>query len=582
MKHTNQLRLPWARLETDMRRLLPHPATIRLLQFQATAKLSRTLSRFRGTRRLGLSILAILLAMIWLGQVGAALFLREPADPAKLSVWIPMGLLAYTLWHLVRAACRTPIEPFEWTPAEQELLGGAPLARHELVMYRLAAIGIAATAKAFCFALVMMPDLQIWLAGFFGMLMALLFVDLARMLMEIAVYGMSRQEFLRFRIGVLGIAAAVFAMVLIKSFPLPESVSQSQLPSSLAIGLNILSQLLDLRTTAVGALAARPFEFFGDVILAQQVSGLLLADVLVVTVMILALGAAVIGLDAWFYRRRVARERVCFQQLQNRGSSSSTTSFGRRSELRVPPRVAGAATLAWRQTLGAFHYRTSLCVAMIVPGVLSCLTLFAPHRGAIMLFQIVGGLVFYSFLLLPTAFKFDFRRDVDRLGVLKSLPISPTAVTLGQLAVPVTLCTLFQLLVLLVAMAVRPFHPGLLLAAVAILIPTNCLIFSLENLIFLLYPYRLNQEGLGVFFRSILTFTGKGILFAVGLAVALLWGFAAQHAVTFFLPGSGNAMRGFIFTAGLGLLITACAAGTTAMLINVYRRFDPSQDTPAA
>ena len=110
---------------------------------------------------------------------------------------------------------------------------------------------------------------------------------------------------------------------------------------------------------------------------------------------------------------------------------------------------------------------------MIVPGFLSCLTLITPHSGTVMLVQLVGGLVFYSFLLLPTAFKFDFRRDVDRLTVLKSLPISPTAVTLGQLAVPVLLCTLFQVAVLLIAIVVRPFHVGLLLAAVTLLLPTN-------------------------------------------------------------------------------------------------------------
>lgn len=74
-----------------------------------------------------LSLLAILLAVVWLGQVVAGLLFREPADPQKLAVWIPLGLLAYTLWHLLKTACRQPIEPFEWTPAERELLGGAPL-----------------------------------------------------------------------------------------------------------------------------------------------------------------------------------------------------------------------------------------------------------------------------------------------------------------------------------------------------------------------------------------------------------------------------------------------------------------------
>ena len=200
-----------------------------------------------------------------------------------------------------------------------------------------------------------------------------------------------------------------------------------------------------------------------------------------------------------------------------------------------------------------------------------------------MLIHLVSALVFYSFLLLPTAFKFDFRRDVNRLATLKCLPISSTAVTLGQLAVPVLLCTLFQTSVLLIALATRPYHPGLLALAVLVLVPTNVLIFSLENLIFLLYPYRLNQEGLGVFFRSILTFTGKGLLFAAGLAVVLLWAVVAHHLTSHMqLQASGRwNVPALLFMSGLWLLVTVAAVAATSLLSHVYRRFDPSQDAPA-
>ena len=40
----------------------------------------------------------------------------------------------------------------------------------------------------------------------------------------------------------------------------------------------------------------------------------------------------------------------------------------------------------------------------------------------------------------------------------------------------------------------------------------NVLIFALDNIIFLLYPYRVQQEGLEIFLRTMLTFTGKGII----------------------------------------------------------------------
>ncbi len=565
-----------------MHSFTPHPAVLQLLRFQASARLSRTLQRFRGRRRLVLSILAALLAIVWLGQVSAGLLLRAPADPEKLAIWIPMGLLAYAIWHLLKTACRTPIEPFEWTPAEQELLGGAPLRRYDLVMYRLIAIAIAAVAKAACFSVVMLPDLQIWLAGFAGMLLALLFVDLIRMAIEIVAYGMSRREFVRFRIAVLGFAAVCVALTLVTVLPFDDAATEGELPTALAIALRIFNTLLDLRGTGLGSLVEAPFDVFANVILAPAYSMVFLANLVLAGVLATTLSGTVVWLDRRFQQRRVAAERNVFSQLRLIGTDARETGHVAARPVGVPLRLQGAGSLAWRQALGAVHYRTSLCVAMIVPGVLACTTLFTPHRGRLMLIQLVGGLVFYSFLLLPTAFKFDFRRDIDRLAVLKGLPISPAAVTLGQLAVPVLLCTLFQLLVLLVALFIRPYDISLLFMAMLVLVPTNVLIFALENLIFLLYPYRLNQEGLGVFFRSILTFTGKGILFAGALAIALVWALIAQYITARLLPTNLQAVGGVIFIVGMGALVATAAAGTAALLVGVYRRFDPSQDTPAA
>ena len=219
----------------------------------------------------------------------------------------------------------------------------------------------------------------------------------------------------------------------------------------------------------------------------------------------------------------------------------------------------GRGQFGLAQAVGAVHYRTSLAVSLIVPGLLSCLTLLTPQSGCLMLVQLVGGLVFYSFLLLPTALKFDFRRDIDRLATLKALPISPLAVTLGQLTMPVFLCTLFQIVVLLVALALRPYHLALFIAAMLVLARTNVLIFALENLIFLLYPYRLNQEGLGVFFRSILAFTAKSILFAgcagVGIGVGICFEADCRSA------GSAQRMGGYVRRLYRRLLVAVDSRG---------------------
>ncbi len=566
-----------------LRQLLPHPAIARLIRYQSLARLRRTLSRFRGTRRLVLSVLALLLAAVWLGQVVMSAMLRQPADPQKLAVWIPLGLLAYSVWHLLRTAGRNPIEPFEWTSAEQELLGGAPLRRYDLVMYRLLAVAIAAVAKAGLFALVMWPDLPVWLAGFAGMVLALLFIDLLRMVLETAVYGLSRREFLVYRFVMLAGAAVVAAVALSDALSVPAAELAGNRPAALVILLRVAQGVIELRHTALGATALLPYQLFAGVMLSTSLTGAWAVQLCATTGLVLLMAAAVVGLDRLVLRRRKGSERRTYLLLKPNAGAQAVPRRTAHPRLRVPPRWHGIGTLAWRQLRGAAHYRTSVAVAMLAPGVLSCLTLLTPHRGAMMIVQLVGGLVFYTFLLLPAAFKFDFRRDIDRLAVLKALPISPTCITLGQLAVPVLLSSLFQAVVLLIALLVRPYDLGLLLVASLVLLPVNVLIFALENLIFLLYPYRLNQEGLGVFFRSILTFTGKSVLFALGVVVALLWA-AAASLIASHLPPPADApwMRSLVSVLGLSVLATIAAGITTALLARAYRQFDPSQDTPAA
>ena len=85
---------------------------------------------------------------------------------------------------------------------------------------------------------------------------------------------------------------------------------------------------------------------------------------------------------------------------------------------------AGEASAPWpgRQLVGARRHWGSLLTAMIAPAVFAsapCFVIADPHMA---LLSTTGTLAFYTFLLLPTALRFDFRRDLDRLATLKGLP----------------------------------------------------------------------------------------------------------------------------------------------------------------
>ena len=561
--------------------ILPHPATLELLKLQSQGKFSRTIRRLRQPRRLLLSALAFLLAITWLGQTVMAICFREATDPARLHVWIPLSLLAYSLWHIMKAACRAPVEPFEWTSAEQELLGGAPLQRKELVKYRLTSIVLASVAKAACFSLVMLPDLHVWFAGFAGMLLGLIFIDLLRMGTEIIAYGLSRPAFIRFRVAVLGIAGSAITAALISTLCTPNMLAKSQRPIALDLGVQFFISLAELRTTLVGVCLEMPFRVFSQVILAKSLSASLVGFLFLSILLTVGCAQAVLWLDRYFYQRRIAAERKHFRVRRHAQPTSVSDMTRGRNRMWIPVRLRGAGGLAWRQALGALQHSTSLCISLLVPGILCCLVLLRPQTELTTLLQVVAGLVFYSFLLLPTALKFDFRKDLDRLTVIKSLPISATAATFGQLTTPIALAMIFQVTVLTITILARPFHVTWFMIAVASLIPINLFIFALENLIFMLYPYRLQEEGLGVFLRSILTFTGKGILFATALALTLAWGLISKQLGVILFPESGVVAATTLFASGMWLFCGLSAVTVTGLLVRAYHRFDPSTDLPA-
>jgi hypothetical protein len=242
---------------------------------------------------------------------------------------------------------------------------------------------------------------------------------------------------------------------------------------------------------------------------------------------------------------------------------------------------AAEAPAHWPGANGARRQWGSVLTAMIAPAILACAPCFIIADPYIAFLSTAGTLAFYTFLLLPTALRFDFRRDLDRLATLKCLPITPIAAAIGQTLSPVLIASLFQGGVLAIAIVARSLPPHLLLITVLALAPLNLLVFVLDNLIYLLYPYRVQQEGLEIFFRTMLTFTGKGLLFAAGLVVMSGWGFAAAELTQDVSQWTGIPVNAYdVFAAGM---IAGPALLGTLMLYGLgrtYRNLDPIEDVP--
>ena len=525
----------------------------------------------RSPRRIALSALAIILGAVWMGQTLIGMLFRQPADPERIRLWIPMSLLGYGLWHVLKTFTKKPVEPFEWTPTEKEWLIAAPFTRQQLIVFRFASIVRAAVVKAACFSLIMLPDLHILPLAFVGMMLALIFLDLLRMAVEIIAYGIAPRTFRLLRAGVLILAVGAGVSALAVGLYGPASVTMK---SATLFGLimKVINGLIyTTMTTFPGQLALKPFVKFSRIILADQISFSIIIHVVTAVALVTGFAWLLVRLDCWLLQRRNQREVANFDSCLTQADVAKSLGQQNNRKFHVPARWRGIGTLVWRQTLGIFNYPAEVAVAMILPGILSLLPITVATTTGSMLLQVVGSLVFYSFLLLPAALRFDFRRDVDRLSVLRALPIGAWATTIGQLATPIIACSVFQFAVLLVALLLKPFPPLWLGYAMLLLVPVNALIFSLENLIFMLFPYRPNQEGVGVFLRTILTFTGKGLIFGLGVVVSIAWMFAAKQWL-----GGGPVL----FMAGMWMITCLSVFALLMLIVRTYANFDPSQDTP--
>jgi hypothetical protein len=521
--------------------------------------------------------LATVLGAVWCGNIVMSAIFRQPAGAERFAQLVPAGLLVYALWHVLKTGFKRPEEAIEWTTAERELLCAGPFQRHELIAYRLASILNATLIKAGCFTLLMLPDLQQPLAGLVGVLLSLIFIDLLRMNVEITAHGLSERSYRRFRWSLGAVAAAVVVSSLAIAFSTRPAWQAQSTHLTWAILRHVLRSAATLLDTLPGQLVLAPFAWFSGLIVAPTLSAGWVGRLLSCLLEVVGLTWLMVWLDPWFERRIAERER---REYPPRGPGRSAVAGpASASGWQRVVWLRGAGPVCWRQLIGANKQRSQLAVALALPGVLAMLPVFVCRDGRQAALQVSVALTFYSFLLLPTALKFDFRRDIQRMAILKTLPIQPLVLVVGQIGAPTLLAFAFQATVLALTMIVQPFPLWILLATLLLLAPLNALFFAVDNLLYLLYPYRLNQEGLEIFLRTTLTFTAKGLIFTAGLVLTFAWSFAAHQLALRLPPGLQD--PALVFVLGSWAMLCGAMYAALRLLAQVYVRFDPSQDTPA-
>ena len=186
----------------------------------------------------------------------------------------------------------------------------------------------------------------------------------------------------------------------------------------------------------------------------------------------------------------------------------------------------------------------------------------------------VGFMAYLTFIFamqLPWA----FRGDIDHMDSLKTLPVAPLALAVGELAGGVVLLAAIQL-VLLVGLLGAGGNPALILTAAAFLIPFDVLMLGVSNMLFLIYPVRLvpgTAADFQLMGRMMLLMLLQFLILIPSLGIPAALGGLAFWLSGFHLAGVRRSSPGCCSWPN-------CRSGCSCSR-SAFERFDPSTETPA-
>ncbi|HEX2077563.1 MAG TPA: putative ABC exporter domain-containing protein [Longimicrobium sp.] len=459
--------------------------------------------------------------------------------------------------------------PFFW-PQEVQFLFAAPVSRRELMVYQLLSRGWVQVLSGLWFALLTMRMAYHPAAAIPAVVLATLFLYTVTQLAAL----------LRLRIGDLLPAAAgraVRPLLWIAGGALGFSLYRD----AQAVGFGAaVGDAFDSPLMRAATLPVRPFgELF-----AAQTTAAAVAWTGVCAAMVAAAAGGALWMDVDFRERSLVSSARRFERMRRirggRGGIGAGTPKNRR--LRVPAFafLGSAAPVARRQAYELGRGLRTLW-SLALPAVMAFVYVIAlpswmgpPGEDGGPLGTSLVILVVVFAMLASGGFSIDFRRDVERLAYLRSLPLRPGAVAVGEVFLAAALIGIAGLLLLAGSAAVMDWRvaPRMAALAAAIALPVAWLSVTLENWIFLLFPTRVQGDG-----ENQSSFLGKQLI-KMFFKLCVLGVVAAAAGVTAVAGGwlAGTPGAG----AGAVIVIVAACWGVTLLLARAYRGFDLTVDTP--
>ena len=512
------------------------------------------------TRR-GLIAMTVLLAAVWL--IASAKWNAAPnavattADSmrANITIFMPVGLLAATAFTVLVSGAT----PLRFPPQEVNFLCAGPFTRRSVLAYKFSNYCLGAMINALIIALLLPSHTASGLSVFATVFLSMLFVQLASMTSSLAV-SVCRQSW-------------------------PKLLRNSSICVAIILSVILFWDLRDAWSSGMQELfySARhhwliefmlaPFAAFAQILLANKNWPQLALWSAVGIGLNATLLVAIVALDS-IAAESISTSEVRAQRPRMRSNRNRILPFNLsvrvRSIVRMP-RFGGLGPIVYRQLISAYRNNMRAIVGWMVVAIAggAVLSNMFGRANATGLLAIVYLFATYA---LPKSILLDFRSELDRLELYKSLPISGFRICAAQTVVAalVTSAIEFMFLGVLWFAGVENLR-WMIEVAMLLLLPINLVLYALENLMFLLVPSRpvpvgrVDFEFMG---RTVAEYIGKSIILVAIVAAAIAVGVNVLHVT--------NHTLSLAVGASIAVLL-GCLVVFLALCALAYRNFEVTE-----
>lgn len=517
----------------------------------------------RNLRTLKGTLLALVGSLLFLPTIGFALLAPRVQTAAQLDairLYGPLALLGYCVLNVLLSSGDRAVY---YSPAEISFLFCGPFRPRQLLLYKVAVGVSAGLVTALFMAIAFTPHSARFISSYVALFLTLELIYLFSMGVGLVISTFGTLAFSRGRKLVLtGLVLVVVGAL--------TSLGRQLLTATPA-------EIVDraLRSAWVTAVTT-PFRPFVMAYASEKLWPDLVGWSSLAAAVDIALLAVVLGLNARFVEASAAASARIYDRIRKARRGEAWVGGELKSRAKIPmlPRWGGIGPNLWRQATTAVRSPSrvaTMLLLLVLPVALTLLVGRGDVSGRSTLTAVLPVFLGITFIA-SSAVGFDFRPDLGRMEDLKTLPIRPTRLVIGQLITPVLILSIGQWLTLGVIVLLAHPEPELMIAGAALVVPANFLFVAIENLYFLWFPYRavgINSFDFQAMGRQLLLMGAK--VATVGLVAGVAGGLGALvYYVT--SPAWIPALITTWLAAGI------CGLGLVPLVALAFEGFDVASD----